>query len=42
MTLKSRDVCNVPKVCWQRIPNRWTSHWKRPFSKLDEGRWSYI
>jgi len=26
MTLESRDVCYVPNVCWQRVPNRWTSH----------------
>ena len=24
MTLEFRDVCNVPNVCWQRVPNRWT------------------
>ena len=21
MTLELRDVCNVPNVCWQRVPN---------------------
>jgi len=26
MMLEFRDVCNVPNVSWQRVPNRWTSH----------------
>jgi len=26
MILEFRDVCNVPNVCWQRVPNRLTSH----------------
>jgi len=27
MTLESRDVCNVPNVCWQRVPD---SRYVRP------------
>ena len=42
MTLECRDVCNVPNVCWQRVLNRWTSHWKRAFSKLGVGQWNCI
>ena len=29
MTLKDRGVCNVANVCWQRVPDRQTSHRKR-------------
>jgi len=42
MTLECRDVCNVPNVCWQRVPNRWTSHWKLAFSKLGVDHWNCI
>jgi len=38
MMLESTDVCNVPNVCWQIDSDWWTSHWKRPFSKLGVGR----
>ena len=40
MMLEFRDVCNAPNVCWQRVPNRWTSHWKSTFSKLGVGQWN--
>jgi len=26
VTVENGDVCNVPNVYWQRVPNRWTSH----------------
>jgi len=43
MTLENGDVRNVQNVCWQRVPNRWTtSHWKGPFSELGESWWNYI
>jgi len=34
MMREFRDVCNVPSVCWQRVPNRWTSHWKLQVKSL--------
>jgi len=40
--LEFRDTCNVPNVCWQRVPDWWTSHWKYPFSKLGVGQWNCI
>jgi len=40
MTLEFKDVCHVPNVCWQRVLNRWTSHWKRAFSKFGVGQWN--
>jgi len=42
MTLKDRGVCNVANVCWQRVPDRRTSHWKRPFTELGDSRWNCI
>jgi len=42
MMLECRDVCNVPNVCWQRVPNRWTSHWKLAFSKLGVDHWNCV
>jgi len=26
MTLKNIGICNVANVCWQRVPDRRTSH----------------
>jgi len=40
MTLKDRGVCNVANVCWQRVPDRQTSHRKRPFTELGDSRWT--
>jgi len=42
ITLKNTDVCTVANVCWQRVPDRWTSHWKRPFTELGDSRWNCI
>jgi len=40
MTLEFTDVCNVPNVYWQRVPNRWTSHWKHAISLVFSARHS--
>jgi len=42
MTLKNRGVCNMANVCWQRVPDRRTSHWKCPFTELGDSWWNCV